>query len=396
MTYFQAALTILAHADRPLSVGELTAVALQQRLIRPRGRTPDRSMSSVLYRRLAADVDAPIAAIGGRFWLRGRPLDHEAPALRPAVRHSRRGSGARAPSSAPRSTRPSVLPEPPALPGLEQYLQAGVALPEETTSATRRERQIARLGDGLWRLASRLAPLQASALDWDAARTRARLIAPLLTLLGYRRADQRDLAPVRGRLAVLLVAGSGERVLLDLFRAAHVLSDADAHATISRAVEAGARWAMLGNGRELRLYAATLPAAASDPSAALLLRLDLTPEGLRDKVAAPLFWLFTRAAVAGGSLEAYLDSRAVGAALLDALDDPASPVLAALQDAVQSLAGLRLSTPLLARHARLALRAARGRDGEPLAQDVHAVAAIREPVTAVPRTAARADLVAAS
>jgi HB1/ASXL restriction endonuclease-like protein with HTH domain len=395
MTYFQAALTILAHADRPLSVGELTAVALQRRLIRPRGRTPDRSMSSVLYRRLAADVDAPIAAIGGRFWLRGRPLDHEAPALRPAVRHSRRGSGTRAPSSAPRAARPSVLPAPPALPALEQYLQAGALLPEETTSAARRERQIAHLGDGLQRLASRLAPLQASALEWDAARTRARVMAPLLTLLGYRRADQRNLAPVRGRPAVLLAAGLGERIMLDLFRAAHTLSDADAHSTIGRAVEAGARWALLGNGRELRLYAATLPAAAADPSAALLLRLDLTPEGLRDQAATPLFWLLTRATVAGGSLEAYLDSRVVGAALLDALDDPASPVLAALQDAVQTLAGLRLPATLLARHARLALRSARGRDGEPLPEDVHAVAAITEPV-APPQAPAREDLVAAS
>lgn len=388
MTYFQAALTILAHTDRPLSVGELAAVAVQQRLIRPRGRTPDRSMSSVLYRRLAADPDAPIAAVDGRFWLRGRPLDHANPALRPAVRHSRRSGGPRATAPAPRSGRTSVLPEPPVLPSLERYLQAGALHAEETTSATRRERQIARLGDGLQRLATRIAPLQERALDWGAARTRARLVAPLLTLLGYRRVDQREAAPVRGRLALLLVAGPGERILLDIVRAAHTLSDADAPTAICRAAEAGARWVLLGNGRELRLYAATLPGAADDPSAALLLRLELTPEGLRDRDAAPLFWLLTRAAAAAGTLDAYLGSRAVGAALLDTLDDPSSAVVSALREVVRSRIGLEIPAALLARHVRLALRSPRGRDGEPLPEDIHTVAAVTEPA---PRRLVRED-----
>src|SRR5205823_12070524 len=74
MTYMQAALTILTYADRPLTLGEITAVAVAQGLVHPRGRTPDRTMASVLYRRMAADPDAPIISRGARFWLRGRPL----------------------------------------------------------------------------------------------------------------------------------------------------------------------------------------------------------------------------------------------------------------------------------------------------------------------------------
>ena len=54
MTYMQAALTILAYADRPLTIGEITAVAVAQELVRPRGKTPDRTMASILYRRMAA------------------------------------------------------------------------------------------------------------------------------------------------------------------------------------------------------------------------------------------------------------------------------------------------------------------------------------------------------
>src|SRR2546421_11659926 len=99
MTYMQAALTILAYADRPLTIGEITAVAVAQELVRPRGKTPDRTMASILYRRMAADPDAPIISRGGRFWLRGRPLPADEPAylaqhpphIRVARRHAPRG-----------------------------------------------------------------------------------------------------------------------------------------------------------------------------------------------------------------------------------------------------------------------------------------------------------------
>src|SRR5579884_1907335 len=105
MTYLNAALTVLAHADRPLTVGELTAVAVAHGLVRPRGKTPDRTMSSVLYRRMAADPDAPIVAKVGRFWLRGRPLpETEAAYLSQRARRSRATARRRAGQA--RSARP--------------------------------------------------------------------------------------------------------------------------------------------------------------------------------------------------------------------------------------------------------------------------------------------------
>src|SRR5262245_26222767 len=115
MTYLHAALTILAHAERPLTVGELTAVAVAHGLVRPRGKTPDRSMSSVLYRRMAADADAPVISRQGRFWLRGRPLPAtEAAYLGQPVRHLRamawRPRGTATASSARHA---AVLPPPP-------------------------------------------------------------------------------------------------------------------------------------------------------------------------------------------------------------------------------------------------------------------------------------------
>src|SRR5947209_19368216 len=91
MTYFQAAVAILNFADRPLTMGELTSIAVAQGFVHPRGRTPDRSMSSVLYRRMAADADAPITSEDGRFWLRGRPQPRLSErALRPRVRRIHR------------------------------------------------------------------------------------------------------------------------------------------------------------------------------------------------------------------------------------------------------------------------------------------------------------------
>ena len=38
MTYMQAALTILSYTDRPLSIGEITAVAVAQELVHPGAR----------------------------------------------------------------------------------------------------------------------------------------------------------------------------------------------------------------------------------------------------------------------------------------------------------------------------------------------------------------------
>ncbi len=116
MTYMQAALTILAHAERLLTVPELTAVAVADGLVRPRGVTPDRTMSSVLYRRMAADPDAPIINRAGRFWLRERPLPQTEPVAyrtrparhtRPSARHGASGH------SETTSRRATTLPPPP-------------------------------------------------------------------------------------------------------------------------------------------------------------------------------------------------------------------------------------------------------------------------------------------
>src|SRR5581483_74075 len=117
MTYMQAALTVLAYAERPLTIPEITAVAVAQGLVRPRGKTPDRTMSSVLYRRMAADPDAPIVAKVGRFWLRDRPLpETEAAYLAQRARRARASARrlvGQGQSARVRRAAPSALPLPP-------------------------------------------------------------------------------------------------------------------------------------------------------------------------------------------------------------------------------------------------------------------------------------------
>lgn len=376
MTYIQAALTILAHADRPLTVPELTSAAVANRLIQPRGLTPDRSMSSVLYRRLVADPDAPIVVADGQFWLRDRPRPTAQPAaLRSHVRHGRREGGGsdRRPDTQPR--RATVLPEPPII-----ALPFGAFAPAESGSGHSRERAAGRLAAKLQVLAEKR-PSAEARVEWDAARSQRALVAPVLTALGYRRTDQRLQAGPRGRVATLLLAGDGASLLLDTLRAAHPLADGDARSTLARAAYLGAAWAITSNGRELRLYAAHLANAAADPSGALVFRADLAgwsdEEGLDD--TAQTLWLLSRAAVSGGALDSYLAARAVGAALLRSLEDPSSPLVRAAVEAVASLTGLRLPPALVARQARLALRNPRGRDGEPLSGDIPAVAAVTGP-----------------
>lgn len=64
MTYYQAALTVLRSVRRPLSTHEITNLALQRKLIQPTGKTPNATMSAVLYTRVGDNselvkVDAP-------------------------------------------------------------------------------------------------------------------------------------------------------------------------------------------------------------------------------------------------------------------------------------------------------------------------------------------------
>ena len=51
MTYYEAAVQILSAAKHPLSTQEITERAIEQKLIRPRGMTPQATMSAVLYGR---------------------------------------------------------------------------------------------------------------------------------------------------------------------------------------------------------------------------------------------------------------------------------------------------------------------------------------------------------
>lgn len=64
MTYYEAALSVLRSARHPLSTQEITDSALQRKLIRPGGKTPNATMSAALYTRVGhsselVNIDAP-------------------------------------------------------------------------------------------------------------------------------------------------------------------------------------------------------------------------------------------------------------------------------------------------------------------------------------------------
>lgn len=48
-TYYEAAIQVLRSAQHPLTVREITARAIESGLITPAGKTPDATMSAVLY-----------------------------------------------------------------------------------------------------------------------------------------------------------------------------------------------------------------------------------------------------------------------------------------------------------------------------------------------------------
>lgn len=386
MTYMQAALTILTYADRPLTVGEITAVAVAHGLVHPRGQTPDRTMASVLYRRMAADPDAPIISRGARFWLRGRPLPAaEATYLAQQARriHVARRHAPDTTRGASTIHRASRLPAPPLrLP--DEVVQAAMASRGRASdyAPTRRERAVARAGERAAGLLARLAERQAAGAEWDATATATRLVAPLLRHLGYHRGT--DIMPIerpgRGVRGYLLHAGGMQAIALDVRRLMHDLGDDDAWRALGHARQAGAPYAAATNGREVRVYSVAMAEAQGDPAVALVLVLDLAPaDGDARAEQAAALWLLSRAAVAAGTLDAYAANRAVGAALLDALDAPDSALARALVAEVRARVGAVLPANLVLRHARLALRGRRGRDGEPLPEDVAAVGAVRGP-----------------
>ena len=55
MTYLEAALHILGVVQRPMTAREITERALTEKLIIPRGKTPQATMSAVLYRNAQPD-----------------------------------------------------------------------------------------------------------------------------------------------------------------------------------------------------------------------------------------------------------------------------------------------------------------------------------------------------
>lgn len=57
MTYYEAALQILRSARHPLTTREITDRAMERKLITPHGKTPQATMSAVLYRRAGNDAE---------------------------------------------------------------------------------------------------------------------------------------------------------------------------------------------------------------------------------------------------------------------------------------------------------------------------------------------------
>jgi hypothetical protein len=60
-TYYGAAIQVLRSAQRPLTVREITARAIEKGLITPAGKTPSATMSAVLY--VHARKDAALTKI---------------------------------------------------------------------------------------------------------------------------------------------------------------------------------------------------------------------------------------------------------------------------------------------------------------------------------------------
>jgi hypothetical protein len=57
MRYHEAAIAVLKTAKRPLTAQEITDQAVEGGLITPSGKTPEATMSAVLYVRLRNDPD---------------------------------------------------------------------------------------------------------------------------------------------------------------------------------------------------------------------------------------------------------------------------------------------------------------------------------------------------
>ena len=72
MTYYEAALAVLRSARRPLTTNEITDLALERKLIVPRGKTPLNTMAAALYKRADGNSElVKTSAPGGRRARRG-------------------------------------------------------------------------------------------------------------------------------------------------------------------------------------------------------------------------------------------------------------------------------------------------------------------------------------
>jgi HB1, ASXL, restriction endonuclease HTH domain len=56
MSYFEAAIEILEQASKPLTTREVTDAAMKAGLLKPKGKTPEATMSAALYTRAGADT----------------------------------------------------------------------------------------------------------------------------------------------------------------------------------------------------------------------------------------------------------------------------------------------------------------------------------------------------
>jgi hypothetical protein len=72
MTYYEAALSVLRSAGRPLSTQEITELAVQRKLLAPGGKTPNATMSAALYARASDNGElVKVSAPGNRRAKRG-------------------------------------------------------------------------------------------------------------------------------------------------------------------------------------------------------------------------------------------------------------------------------------------------------------------------------------
>ena len=56
MSYFEAAIKILEQAGKPLTTREVTDAAIKAGLLKPKGKTPEATMSAVLYTSARDDI----------------------------------------------------------------------------------------------------------------------------------------------------------------------------------------------------------------------------------------------------------------------------------------------------------------------------------------------------